>query len=354
MKTILIHTRILATAALAGLALTLAGCGKKLAAPGTSQPDDDDKSSKNSTPSQADTGGQSSVAFYNNFLNFRGVSQSIFEKLEEAIDRGEKYIDRDSGDTKPDWDSVIPPTSQIAKIPDYKFTAPGDFAKKDRVHIDTRIEAVRKDVAALLKEIDAMKTYYKAGDYRDDWHKAFLMAKPRLAGLMARIAKNNKEVYKLADQLSEETDRKNIAKAPDGVFILNMRHIIDKARERADLILDNDFEDTRYGLGVPDEERRQMLARATGICDKFDALTRELDEMCAKYKTADKKAIKGAPAEKIYDGFFSSYEESGKDMRRIVRELRENGYTNEQRTISGAVGDLVKAHNNFLKSSGRK
>jgi hypothetical protein len=213
---------------------------------------------------------------------------------------------------------------------------------------------VRKDVAALLKEIGAMQTYYRAEDYKDDWHKAFLMAKPRLEGLMTRIAKNNKEVYKLADQLSEETDRKNIAKAPDGVFILNMRYMIDKARDRADLIFDNDLADTRYGLGVPDDERRQMLAKAAGICDKFDALTKELDEMCAKYKITDRKAIKGSPAEKIYDGFFDSYEKSNDDMRRIVRELRERGYINAQRTIGGAVGDLVKAHNEFLKSREEK
>ena len=171
---------------------------------------------------------------------------------------------------------------------------------------------------------------------------------------MARITKNNKEVYKLADQLSEETDRKNIAKAPDGVFILNMRYIIDKAKERADLIFDNNLEDTRYGLGVPDQERRQMLAKAAGLCDKFDAFTKELDEMCAKYKTADRKVIKGSPAEKIYDGFFASYEKSGENMRRIIRELREKGYMNDQRIIGDAVGDLIKAHNEFLKSRGGK
>jgi predicted small lipoprotein YifL len=353
MKTIPTHTRILAAAALAGLALALAGCGKKLTVPGDSRPAAA-KPAKNNKRGQTDTGGQSSVEFYNSFLGFRGVSQSIFETLEKTIGKSEEYIGRNTNDARPDWARVVPPTSQIAKIPGYEFTAPGDFAKKDRSYIDTRIEAVRKDVAALLKEIEAMRTYYKAEDYKDDWHKAFLMAKPRLEGLMARIAKTNKEVYKLADQLSEETDRKNIAKAPDGVFILNMRYIIDKAKDRADLIFDNNLGDTRYGLGVPDAEHRQMLAKAAGICDKFDALTKELDEMCAKYKTADRKVIKGSPAEKIYDRFFDSYEESGAHMRGIVRGLREKGYTNSQGVVGDAVGGLVKAHNDFLKSRGGK
>jgi hypothetical protein len=348
MKKISACSCIFAALALAGMAFALSGCGKKDAAGASSKPAKNNKRDKD-VPE-----GQSSVVFYNSFLGFRGVSQSVFEKLEKAIARGGEYIGRNTGDAMPNWDGVIAPDSQIAKIPGYDFAAPGDFAKKDRAYIDTRLEAVRKDVAALLKEIEAMKTYYRAGDYKDDWHKAFLMARPRLEGLMARIAKNNKEVYKLADRLSEETDRKNIARAPDGVFILNMRHVIDKARERADLILDNNLGDTRYGLGVPDDERRRMLARASGICDKFDALTREIDAMCAKYKTADKKVIKGSPAEKIYDGFFTSCEKSGDDMRRIVRELRERGYTNDQNTIGGAVGGLVGAHNEFLKSRGGK
>jgi hypothetical protein len=342
------------TAALAGATLALSGCGKGLKVPGDTQ-SASSKPAKNSKRGQTgDTGGQSSVAFYNSFLGFRGVSQSVFDKLDQALGKGWGFIGRGTSDARPDWRGVIPPNSQISKIPGYDFAAPGDFSKDNQAYINTRIETVKKDVAALLKEIEAMKTYYGAEDYKDDWHKAFLMARPRIEGLMEAIAKNNKEVYKLADQLSEETDRKNIAKAPDGVFILNMRHVIDKARDRADLILDNGFEDTRYGLGVPDEEHRQMLAKAAATCDKLDTLTKELDEMCAKYKTAGKGVIKGSPAEKIYDDFFTSHEKSDEDMRRITRELREKGYTNDQRTVGDSVGGLIKAHNEFLKSRGGK
>jgi hypothetical protein len=351
MKNIPLFSCLFAATALAAAALTLTGCGKKITASDDSRPA---ASAKNDKRDENDTGGQSSIAFYNEFLGFRGVSQSIFEKLNEALDKSENYIGRGANDSRPDWNQVIPPASQITQIPGYEFTAPGDFSKDNRSYINSRIGTVRKDVAALLKEIATMQTYYKAEDYKDDWHKTFLMARPRIEGLMARIAKNNKEVHKLADQLSEETDRKNIAKAPDGVFILNMRRVIDKTRDRADLIFDNALEDTRYGLGVADEERRQMLGKAAGICDKIDALTKELDEMCAKYKTIDKGVIKGSSAEKIYDGFFTSYEKSNEDMRRIVRELRERGYTNEQRTLGAAVGGLVKAHNEFLKSRGGK
>ena len=141
-----------------------------------------------------------------------------------------------------------------------------------------------------------------------------------------------------------------VAKAPDGIFILNMRDMIQKNRDRADLILDNDLGDTRYGLGVTDAERRQMVSKVTGVCDKFDALTKELDAMNVKYKKADKKVIKGSSAEKIYDDFFASHEKSDADMRRIIRELRERGYTNEQHTVADSVVDMVKAHNAFLKS----
>lgn len=344
---------LLATAALASAAFILPGCGKSSKAPNGKQ------SSTQSAPKGEDTGdhdseGQSSVVFYNNFLGFQGIIQSVFGKIGEALEKGEIYIGRTTSDAKPNWNAAIPPTSKISKIPALKFAAPTDFSKGNQNYINTRIESVKKDVDGLLKEVEAMKTYYKAEDFKDDWHKAFLMAKPRIIATVNRIAKNNKEILKLADQLSEETDRKNIAKSPDGIFILNMRYVIDKARDRADLILDNDFGDTRYGLGVPDEERREMLSKATPICDKIDALTKEIDKMCAEYKAIDRAVIKGSPSEKIYDGFFTSHEKSNEDIRRIIRELRERGYTNDQLTIGRAVSDLVSAHNKFLESRSRK
>ncbi|OAM91503.1 YiiG family protein [Termitidicoccus mucosus] len=349
MKKLSALLRTLAALALACPVLILTGCGKNAkSASGPSRHDD-------AAPPAGGDEGESAVAFYNSFLGFRGVSQSIFEKVGEALETCEKAVEGGmSGSDRLVWNGVIPSNSQITKIPAYQFGAPSGFAKNNKNYINPRIETVKQDVAALLKEIETLQTYYKAEDYKSDWHKKFLMARPRIENLMTRIAKTNKEVYKLADTLSEETDRKNIAKSPDGAFILNMRHAIDKARDRADLILDNGFEDTRYGLGVSDEERRQMIAKAAPICDKFDALTKELDDMCAKYKTADKKVIKGTQAEKVYDGFFASHEKSDADMRRIIRELRENGYTNDQQTVGDSVGALIKAHNEFLKSRGGK
>ena len=328
--------------ALACPLLILAGCGK-LDTTGGGKP------SSSGAPSGGG-GGQSSIAFYNNFLGFRGVSQSIFKDLGETLVTCEKAVDENSGSGRLAWDKIIPPNSQIPKIPDYEFAAPKDFSSANKNYINPRIQSVREDVAALLKEVEAMRAYHKAEDYKDDWYKKFLMAKPRIEALMERIAKNNKEVYKLADTLSEEIDRKNVAKSPVGVFILNMRYMIDKARDRADLILDNNLRDLRYGLGVTDDERRQMIAKVTTICDQLDALTKELDSMSAKYKTADKKIIKGTTAEKVYDGFFDSYEKSGEDMRRIIRDLRERGYTNEQHNVERVLQDLAAAHNNFLKA----
>jgi len=347
--------------ALIGSLLLLPGCSKP-ASTATKPDDTPTASAPASAPatqnddappaSAGDSGGnegQSSIAFYNYFLSFRGVSQSIFEKVQEAIAKSEEAIDRSSNDD-PDWDRIVPSDSQIAKIPTLKFAAPKDFSKANQDYINPRIQTVQQDVATLLKEIDAMRSYYKAEDYKDDWHKKFLMAKPRIETLMARIAKTNKEIYKLADDISEETDRKNIEKAPDGIYILNMRDMIKKARDRADLILDNNLEDTRYGLGVPDDERQQMLAKAATICDQFDAQTKELDAMSAKYKAADTKTIAGTQAEKIYNNFFASYEKSAEDTRRILRDLRETGYTNDQRTIAEVVGTLAGAHDDFLKA----
>ena len=343
------------TTLLCALALLLAACGKSdkttTTAPTTS-PSSSTASPKTATPPPAtDTAGESSVAFYNQFLGFQGVSESIFDKIEETTAKSDEFVAApDNPGNKPDWAAIIPPTSQIAKIPAYKFAAPDDFTKDQRAYINTRLETVKQDTAALLNEIATLKTYYTAGDYKDDWHKKFLMAKPRLAALMTAIAKNNKEVYKLADDISEETDRKNIEKSPAGIYILNMRDVIKKARDRADLILDANLEDTRYGVGVPDTERQQMLTKAAAICDQFDALTKEIDAMVAKYKTTDRKAIAGTEAEKIYDGFFASYEKSAEDTRRILRDLREQGYTNDQRTIADLVSTLGGAHDAFLKA----
>jgi len=307
------------------------------------------------TPPATDGGGsegQSSIAFYNYFLGFRGVSQSIFKDVRETLKKCDDAVEGDDLDAsdRNAWGRIVSPTSQITKIPTLKFAAPTDFSKAHQDYINPRIERVKQDTAALLKEIDALQSYYNAEDYKDDWHKKFLMAKPRIEALMTRIAKNNKEVYKLADDISEETDRKNIEKSPAGIYILNMRDVIKKARDRADLILDANLEDTRYGVGVPDTERQQMLTKAAAICDQFDALTKEIDAMVAKYKTTDRKAIAGTEAEKIYDGFFASYEKSAEDTRRILRDLREQGYTNDQRTIADLVSTLGGAHDAFLKA----
>lgn len=334
-----------------GTALVFQGCGdgskkkdKTGASAGSAQTTSDDDSDDEGA---GDSEGESAVAFYNNNLGFRGASQSVFENICKAIEKSEEFIERSS--SKPSWNSVVSPTSQISKIPTVKFGAPADFGKENKEYINKRIDAVKADVAELLKEIDAMKKYYSAEDYKDDWHKAFLMAKPRFETLMGRIAKNNKEVYKLADKLSEEIDRKNVAKMPQGVFILNMRYVIDKVKDRADIILDNDLEDARYGCGVSDEEKVEMLKKTAPICDKYEALSKQLDEMVAKYKDIDKGKIKDTPLAKTYDEFFAKYEKSTEDSRRIIRELRERGYTNEQNTIAGMVGELVRSHNEFLE-----
>jgi predicted small lipoprotein YifL len=76
MKKISAFSRIFAVATLAGLAFTLAGCGKKLTVPGDSPPADAPSKPAKNNKRNNNSGGQSSVAFYNDFLGFRGVSQS--------------------------------------------------------------------------------------------------------------------------------------------------------------------------------------------------------------------------------------------------------------------------------------
>ncbi|MDR2463219.1 MAG: YiiG family protein [Verrucomicrobiales bacterium] len=300
---------------------------------------------KKSRPA-ADTDGNAAVAFHNKLLGFIGTSRAPFKKIDQTIKNSEEFIIR--GNSRPDWGRVFGPMENFDKIPVYPFAAPDSFGAADREFFNTRIELVKTNCAALLKLDRELADYYTAENFKDDWHKKFLVAAPKIYALMDAVADADNEMYERSNAITEEIDRRNLAKTPCGVYILNMRHMLDKAKLQGKALLAPELRDTRYGMGVSDAERDEMIARAKPAADQADALARELDGMAEKYAAADREKIKGTNLEREYDAFFKSYAAARPELTRIIRDLREKGYYNDQHNVKSYMEDLIRAHNRFV------
>ena len=294
----------------------------------------------------AATDGNAAIAFHNNLLGFMGASSTPFKKIDQAAKDSQEFINR--GSSRPGWGRIFHSADNFNKIPNYPFVAPDSFNAADREFFNTRIEIVKKSCAELIKLDKELADYYTAEDYKDDWHKKFLVTKHQIYNLMDKIIAANDEMHERSNAITEEIDRRNLAKTPYGVYVLNMRYTLDKAKLQTKALLAPELRDTRYGVGVSEEERMEMIARATSAADQVEALEKEMDEMVAKYQAANREKIKGTNLEREYDGFFKNYESAKPDLTRIIRDLREKGYYNDQHIIKSYQESLVRSHNRFV------
>jgi hypothetical protein len=344
----------LATLTLLGLALAFQGCGKsdkKEAAKG------DAAAPAGATAPAAPSGPVSGAAerdaipFHNNLIAYIGTSQKPFKPISETAKKSQEFFDSES--RKPTWGQVISGNSDYKKIATSKFAAPASFPAADKDFFNARIKIVREGVARLTALIGELDTYYTEESYRDDWHRKYLLSEIELSALIDKIATANDEMFERSDAITEDIDRRNLAKTPLGVYILNMRYVLDKAKAQAGLLLSPELRDTRVGVGVSAEEKAEMLAHAKPIAEKADALLKELDGMTEKFKAADRAPIKGKAFDGIYADFFKRYTAQRPELVRIIRELRENGYYNDQTTVQGGVRALLQEHNRFVDTANK-
>jgi hypothetical protein len=345
---------LLATSALLGAATLLMGCGKSGDKDKKTAAGDSAAQSQDAPPPAVPDGGKAeneAIQFHNSFSRFFGAARSPFEELYKTMKTSNEFIGRSTG--KPRWASVISPTSGYKKIPDLKYAAPASLGAKEKEYFDTHIKTIKENTAAIINIVNELNTYYTADDYKDDWHKKFLMSEPKIEALVENVIKAGSEARERISAITEEIDRRNLAKIPIGIYVLNMRYMLDKSRDRARLLLTPDLRDTRAGLGISAAERQKMLAFAKPLAEKAEAIAKEMDEMAEKYKAADRANFKKVPVggslEKEYDGFFKRYEKSREDTRRIIRELLERGYYTDQHNVENNAGDLMKSHNAFVK-----
>ncbi|MDR2981922.1 MAG: YiiG family protein [Puniceicoccales bacterium] len=343
---------ILAAIALICSASVFQGCGddtkdKKTASSGKASASASDKDDDDEGAGSGSNAESNAIGFYNNLLGFMSASQSPFKDLSKQIKESDDFAKSDSG-RPTSWGNIYISARDFKKIPDHKFSAPKTFSSKMQEFFNTRIKTVQDSCKEIVSITDALATYYKAEDYKDDWHKKFLVSAPKLDDLMETIAEANDEMYVQAQEITEEIDRKNLAKSPVGIYVLNMRYMMDKAKEQSRILQNPALKDTRYGTGVSAEEKQQMVDRSKAAADRVDELIKEMDEMAEKYKAVDREKIKGSKLEREYDGFFANYEKGKADLRRIVRDLRERGYFNDQHNVKYYMESLYKSHNNFV------
>jgi hypothetical protein len=347
-----IHFPRLATLALLGLALAFQGCGKSDkkdaaqgdAAAGTSAP---------TAPSGPVSGAaeRDAIPFHNNLISYIGTSQKPFKAIFEMVQKSQEFFDSES--RKPTWGQVFSSNLDYKKITTSKFAAPASFPSADKDFFNARLKIVRENSARLSALVSELDTYYTAENYRDDWHRKYLLTEIVLSALIDKIATANDEMFERSDAITEDIDRRNLAKTPLGVYILNMRYVLDKAKAQARSLLRPELRDTRVGVGVSAEEKAEMLAHAKPIAEQADALLKELDGMVEKFKAADRTPIKGKTFDGIYDDFFKRYTAQRPELVRIIRELRENGYYNDQTTVQSGVSALLREHNRFVDTANK-
>jgi hypothetical protein len=340
----------LAALALLGLALAFQGCGKSdkkdAAAPaGAKAP---------AAPSGSVSGAaeRDAIPFHNKLIAYIRTSQKPFKAISEEAKASQEFFD--SENRKPRWGQVLTGNLDYKKIASSKFATPASFPAADKDFFNARLKTVRDDTTRIIGLINELATYYTAENYRDDWHRKYLLTEIELSALMDKIATANDEMFERSDAITEDIDRRNLAKTPLGVYILNMRYILDKAKAQAGLLLRPELRDTRVGLGVSAKEKAEMLAHAKPIAEQADALLKELDGMVEKFKAVDRAHIKGKAFDGIYDDFFKRYASQRPELVRIIRELRENGYYNEQTTVQSGVGALLREHNRFVDTANKR
>jgi hypothetical protein len=340
---------LLVLAALCGL-LAFTACGKKNTAgrPGGSGSSNSDGS--------GDSAGSAAIGFHNKLIDFSKLARDPLRKIvqttKDSAEYAESQPDRDRG-TKPRWNLVLLGNNPYDRLAKNNLAAPDSFSKEDREFFNNRIKLTKDAVAELNKIVGTLTAYYDAGDYKDDKHKKFLDLQPRIETLVRQIAQATGEMGDRSEAIATAAERAALMKDPVGIYILNMRDIMEKCERQMELLTDDRLLQAGSGTeSKTDGQKAESVAKVKDLLDPAGTLAKEIASMAEKFKAVDMSALKKRPAlAKDYENFFKTLDNQQGEVRKNLRFANEFGYigtASDMRNLSGTVGNVVKAHNDFI------
>lgn len=320
----------------------VSACGKKSSSGG------------GSSGSSSDKAGQEAIGFFNNLLEFRKLA---FEPLKKIVDTSKKsasWVERDRVTTeKPSWNMVLIGINPYEKIAKSNLAAPKSFSSKDQEFFNSRIKLAKEGCAELNTIVATLTSYYKAEDYKDDKHKKFLDAQPRIDALVEQVAKACNEALQSADVIATAAERKVLEKRPDGVFILAMRDIMEKCREQMNILTDDRLLRVGSGTSYTDASKAEAAAKVADLADAAEALTAEIKALAEKSKALKRSAIeKNQSKVRDYDSFFTKLDAEQDVVRKTIRRIREWGNVGNEgdmRNLRSNLRGMTDSHNSFIK-----
>jgi len=326
--------------------LAFAGCGKSSSG----------SSGSRGSGSSGDSAGSAAIGFHNKLIDFSKLARDPLRKIvqttKDSAEYAESQPDRDRG-TKPMWNMVLlgnNPYEQLAKV---NLAAPSSFSKDDQEFFNSRVKLTKDGAAELNKIVSTLTAYYKAEDYKDDKHKKFLDMQPRIQALVEQIAQATGEMGDRSEKIATAAERAQLMKDPIGVYIINMRDIMEKCDQQMEYLTDERL--LQVGSGTEsktDEQKAADVAKVKDLLAPAEALSTEIAGMAEKFKAVDMSALSKRPRlAKDYEDFFKRLDNQQGEVRQNLRFAKEYGYigtASVMRNLGSTVRDVVGAHNNFI------
>lgn len=337
----------LLSAVLVGGCLIFAGCGDKS---GKGQ-----KSSGSSSSSSGESAGSDAIQFHNTLIGFTKLAREPLMKIMQTSKKSVDWVERERVITeKPMWNLVLSGINPYTKVAKFNLGAPKSFSKDDQTFFNDRIASVKKDTGELNELVAMLVQYYKAEDYKDDKHKKSLDAQQRIQVLVRQIAQACGEMGARSEKIASAAERENLKKNPVGIYILNMRDIMEKCEAQMDVLTDERLLRVGSGTNFTDESKAKAAAAVKDLTDKAEAFSKEIAGMAEKFKAVDKSALGKRPQlAKDYENFFKTLDDQQGTVRKNIRRAKEFGYVgnkSDMQLLSGSIKNVVQAHNGFINS----
>lgn len=291
------------------------------------------------------------ISFYNDLLAFSKDAREPLDKISDTMDDSVEWIENDRVfAAKPMWNIALAGSIGFKRIPEKTLAAPQAFSAEDKRFIDDRIAAVKQNVKELIDIAASLQLYYSAEDYKDDKHQKIKDIEPKVRDMISAIHTACAESINCAGVYADEVERKNLEKNPVGIYILNMRDVMDKIGEQYSILSKEDllYKD-RSGL-TPASEKAALVVAHKGDVEAIEALTAEIDALVEKGKNQDTAALKEISTSLVseYEDFFKDYEMYKGEVRKAVRDLKENGTHDSLYSIESEYKSIIGDHNSFI------
>lgn len=308
---------------------------------------------------ELDVEGMIAVRFYDSVRDITGRIPQALERVEKNMSNADRYIP-EAGRYKSGYSNWYPMrldsnSSGAVRVPNF-------YAKDTIAALRGAHGRFMTDLVELAALNDSFVDYFKGAGAKEENFKKYTDEKTRLAERIKKARADAAKLDSLALAIALKGEARTLPKNPCGIYIINMREVIDAARQFFP-ILENpalkqrDAYRDRANKRPPEteDEKAARMALAADAAAKLDGIASQVSALIASHKTLDTGAIRyenKSAVETSVRALSRFYDDDGpallENIGKISAELREKGAIRDYDRIESRMRNLYHYHDEFV------